>query len=142
MEAAQGDVERRRLLELHLDRAGLLIEQPGPRGVRGDRLLGEDQLLGLAQQMRAIAAQVAQVMAAEVEAVGGQQLLGAGVVERGPLQLEEQQHRLNLSLLLLNALQQGAALRIGRVGRKSQASIGARATDQVVDRSELLHGFP
>ena len=48
-------------------------------------------------------------MAAEVQPLPRQQLLGALVGERRPLQLEEQQRRLDRGLLLLDALQQGAA---------------------------------
>ena len=43
----------------------------------GERLLGEDPLLGLGQQVRAVAPRGAQVVAAEVQAVVGEQLVGA-----------------------------------------------------------------
>ena len=93
-EARERDLERdglRRPGQLDLDRRGLLLEQPRPGAVGGERLLGEDPLLRLGEQVRPVAARGAQVVAAEVEAVVREQLLGALVVERGPLELEEQQ---------------------------------------------------
>ena len=125
MEAAEGDVERRRLLELYLDRRRLLVEQARPGGVRGDRLLGEDPLLGLAEQVGAVAARGAQVVAAEVEPVGGQQRVGAGVVERCPLELEEQQQRVELRAAFLHRLQQRAAFGVAVSVEKPQARVGA-----------------
>ena len=76
-QAAQGDVERHGLLdrgirEAHPDRRRLLLEQARP-GVRaGERLLRQHLLLGLAQQVVAVAAHAAQVVAAEVQSLAGQ----------------------------------------------------------------------
>ena len=55
-----------------------------------DRLLGEDPLLGLGQQVVAVAAHGAQVVGAEVEHGVGEHVLDAVVVDRGPLELDEQ----------------------------------------------------
>ena len=105
VQARERDLERDRLgavLELDLERGDLLLEQPAPGVARGQRLLGEDLLLGLGEQVRAVAARRAQVVAAEVEALGGEQLVGALVVERGPLELEEQELRLDRRRVLLD----------------------------------------
>ena len=58
-----------------LDRGGELLEQARPGPCAGERLLGKDLLLGLTQQVLAVAARVAQVVAAEVEALAREQLL-------------------------------------------------------------------
>ena len=95
--------------------------------------------------MRPVTAGAAQVVAAERQAVGrvgirlGEQLVGVGVIERRPLELEEQQLRLDLGGALLDALQQRPAGRIGGVGREPQRGVGAGASDEVVDPLELVH---
>ena len=72
-------------------RRHLLLEQPLPRAPAGDRLLGEDDLLGLGQQVRPVAPRRAQVMPGEREPLVGEQRLDPLVGELGPLELEEQQ---------------------------------------------------
>ena len=89
--------------------------------------------------MRPVAARGAQVVAAEVELGRGEQLLGAVVVEGGPLELEEQELRLDLRRALLHELQQGAALGVGGRGREVEHRVGARAADELVERGELAH---
>ena len=73
-----------------LDLRHQLGEQARPGAAAGLALLGEELLLGLGEQVRPVAARGAQVVAREVEARVGEQLLGARVVERRPLELEEQ----------------------------------------------------
>ncbi len=75
----------------------------------------------------------------EVEVLVGEELVGARVVERGPLELEEQQLGLDLRRALLHQLQQGAALGVGGRGREVEHRVGARAADQLVERGELAH---
>jgi hypothetical protein len=89
--------------------------------------------------MRAVAPRGAQVVAAEVQAVGRQQALGVLVVERCPLELEEQQARLDRRALLLIALEQRAVLGRGGVHREAQVRIGARTGGEVLDGAELAH---
>ena len=55
-------------------------------------------------------------MSAEVEPVVLQQLLGLLIVDRRPLQLEEQKLRLDLGGTLLHPLKQRAARRVGGIG--------------------------
>ena len=89
---ASAGLERGRLaVELDADRRHLLLEQPLPRAAPGDRLLGEDDLFGLGQQVRPVAARRAQVVRGEREPVVGEQRLDLLVGELGPLELEEQQ---------------------------------------------------
>ena len=134
VQARERDLERDRLgavVELDLERGDLLLEQPAPGVARGQRLLGEDLLLGLGEQVRAVAARRAQVVAAEVQALGGEQLVGARVVERGPLELEEQELRLDRRRLLLDPLVERAAGGVGGVGREVQAGEGAGAASTI-----------
>ena len=152
-QAAERDVQRDRLAvavpiplagagrrgQLHLDCRGELLEQPRPRPGTGERLLGEDLLLGLCQQVVAVAANVAQMVAAELQAVACEQLLHARIVQRGPLQVEEQQRRLDRRAALLGRLQECSVGRVGGVGGETQRSVGSGATDQVVDLRELPH---
>ena len=91
--------------------------------------------------MRAVAPQRAQVVPAEGELVEGQQLVGARVRQLVPLELEEEQERLDLGPQLAAALQQGAALRVARVEREREHRVGARAAAEVRDRAELAHGL-
>ena len=144
VQARERDLERDRLgavLDLDLERGDLLLEQAAPGVARGQRLLGEDLLLGLGEQVRAVAARRLQVMATEVEALGGEQRLGALVVERGPLELEEQELRLDRRRVLLDPLVERAAGRVGGVGREVQAGEGPGARDDLLERPELGHGL-
>ena len=79
------------------------------------------------------------MVAAELQTAGGQQLLGVGIFERSPLELEEQKHRLDCRGALLNPLQQRPAGGIGGVCRELQRRIGSGASDQLVDPLELVH---
>jgi len=90
----------------------------------------------------AVASHVSQVMAAEVQPVTPEQLLGALLGERGPLELEEQQRRLDRGLLLLHVLQERPVGRISRVGGEAQGGVIAGASDQLVDLGELAHRLP
>ena len=128
--------------QLDLDRRGQLLEQARPGARAGERLLGEDLLLGLAEQVLAVAAHVAQVVAAEVQPLAREQLLGALVCERGPLQLEEQQRGLDRGLLLLHALQQRPVGRVGGVGGEAQRGVVAGAARQLLDPGELAPSPP
>ena len=89
--------------------------------------------------MVAIAPHVAQVVAAEVQVLAREQLLGTLLRQRRPLQLEEQQRRLDRGRALLRLLQQCAVGGIGGVGGEAQGGICAGAADQLVDHGELLH---
>ena len=89
--------------------------------------------------MRAVAARRAQEVAGRVEAVGGHELVGALVLQRGPLELEEQQLRLDRRALLLDALHERADLRIGGVDAEAQHRVVTRARRQLGDGHELGH---
>ena len=89
--------------------------------------------------MFSVAARVAKVVAAEVQALSNQQLIGALVGKRGPLELEEQQRRLDRSRALLHELHQRPVGRIGGVTGEAQGGVGARAAHQLLNDGELLH---
>ena len=126
--------------QLDRDRRRLLLEQARPRGPAGELLLGEDALLGLAQQVRAVAARRRQVVAGEVQPVGGEQLVGLRVVQRRPLEVEEQQLGLDRGALLLDALQQRAVGRRLRVGAEGEVGVRAGAGGDLLDLRQLAHG--
>jgi len=86
-----------------------------------------------------VAARRAEVVAAEVQPVVAEQLLGAIVGQCRPLELEEQQLGLDLGGSLLHQLQQRAAGRIGRVGGEAQGGERAGLPDQLVDLRQLVH---
>jgi hypothetical protein len=143
-EARERDVERDGLGlvgQRDLERRDLLGEQPRPGARAGDGLLREDLLLGLGEQVRAVPACGAQEVARRVEALGGQELLGPLVVQRGPLELEEDQLRLQASALLLHALEERAVGGILRVDGEAQRGEVARAAGQVGDGLQLGDGL-
>ena len=105
----------------------------------GDRGLGEDPLLGLGQLVRAVAALHPQVVATEGELVGGQQLLGLLVGDLVPLELEEQERRLDRRRALADLLHQRADLGRERVDRERERRVGAGAPGEFGDRLELAH---
>ena len=125
--------------EAHPDRGRELLEQARPGTRAGEVLLRQHLLLGLAQEVVAVAAGAAQVMAAEVQALAGQQLLGALVAELRPLQLEEQQRGLDRRLLLLGVGQQRSPLRVGGVGGEGERGEVAPAGRQLLDLRQLAH---
>ena len=92
--------------------------------------------------MVAVAADAAQVVAAEVEAVPREQLVDALVWQRRPLELEEQQRRFQCGAALLRELEQRAVLRVGRVCGEAQRRVRPSAPREVLDRGELLHRRP
>ena len=79
------------------------------------------------------------MVAAEVEPLVLEQRLGAVVLERRPLELEEDQQRLDLRAALLHALQQRAALGVGGRGGEAQHRVRAGAADELLQPGELVH---
>ncbi len=142
VEPGERDVQRDGLVlavERDLDGAGQLAEEARPRAATGDRLLGEDALLGLGQQVRAVAPRGGQVVAAALQALGGQQLVGERVVQGRPLELEELQRRLDRGRLLLHALHERADRRVRRVDAELQRRVGVRQADELGDARQLVH---
>ena len=135
-------IEGQRLLragQLDPDRGGELVEEPAPGSGAGHRELGGDPLLGGAEQVRAVAALEPQVVAAEVEPLGREQLLGPLVVDRNPLELEEEQLGVDRRRPLGGGLQERADRRVGGVGGKPQVGVVERPADEIADRGELPH---
>ena len=87
-----------------------------------------------------MAAQRAQVVARGLQALGGEQLVGALVVDRRPFELEEEQLGLHRRALLLDAREQRAVGRIGGVDGEAQHRVVAGASQPIDDRLELGHG--
>ncbi|SNQ51160.1 hypothetical protein FRACA_620009 [Frankia canadensis] len=127
-------------LAVHRDRRDLLGEEPPPSPRPGDRLLGEQLLLRLAEQVLPVAALHPQVVPGLVETVGGEQSLGRLVVQRGPFEAEEQQRGVDRGGALADLLQHRAARRFGRVGGEAQRRVPAGLADQLVDRRQFTDG--
>src|SRR5829696_4937120 len=75
-------------------------------------------------------------MADEVEPLGAEQLLGPLVVERCPLEVEEEQRGLDLRPALAHALEQRAARGLLRVSREPQHRVRAGAARELLDLGE------
>ncbi len=123
----------------HLDRRGLLVEEPHPGGCAGHRRLGQHLLLGLAQQVVPVAAQGAQVVGAEVEGRVGEQRLSALVGHRRPLQVEEHQLGRQFGGGLGQLGHRCAALGVEGVLGQAQADVGAGPAQQVVQLADRAH---
>ena len=89
--------------------------------------------------MRAVAAQGGEVMAPALELGRGEQLGGALVVDQVPLEVEEQQRRLQLRRALLDALHQRPRLGRPGVDREAERGVAAGAPDEVGDLLQLAH---
>ena len=126
-------------VEVDRDRRGELGEEPHPRAAGGERLVGEDDLLRLAQQVRPVPAGGLEVVAAERELLVGEELGGAVVVDRGPFELDEDELVVDRGGLLLGARDQRAVRRVGGVDGEAQARVRVGATDEIADRGELVH---
>src|SRR5262249_8078472 len=70
-----------------------------------------------------------------------EQPVGDLVVQPRPLEVEEEQLRLDRRALLLDALQERAVLGRGRVDREREMREGAGLRRDLLDRAELLHGL-
>ena len=79
--------------------------------------------------MGAVAPDAREVMAVALELVGGEQLISVLIVYCGPLELEEQEQRLDLGGALLHELEQRSAGRVGGVGGELEARVRAGAPD-------------
>ena len=91
--------------------------------------------------MGPIAPHRAQMVRAELEVGGGEQLVGTLIGHEVPLELEEEQRGLDRRSLLTGLLHQRAPLGVGRVEREAQHGVGARPSGQVVDGGQLVHGL-
>ena len=127
-----------RALEAEAQRRQRLVEQarPGARARVGELL--EDLLLGLGEQVRPVAAHRREEVAAARERGVGEPLLGLGVVERHPLELEEHERVADLARALLHALEQGAVARRRRIGGEQQLRVGAGPVGGLLERLELV----
>ena len=130
----------RAAVEVDGDRGGELGEEPHPRAVGGERLVGEDDLLRLAEQVRAVAAGGLQVVAAERELLVGEERRGAVVVDRGPFELDEDELVVDRGGLLLGARDERAVGRDPAVSTANRRPAYESARpDEIADRGELAH---
>ncbi len=140
LQAAERDLERQLLaVERDPQRGDLLAEQPAPGALAGDRLLGQDLLLGLGQQVRAVAAGAAQVVGAELSESSAS---SSSARSSGSAAHSSSKNSSLVSISVARSwtqLQQRAALGVGGVGREPQRRVRAGAADQLVDRGELVH---
>ena len=124
-------------VELDAEVGDELVEEAHPGAVAGDALLGVDPLLGLGEHVRAVAALGAQDVRVVRERRVGEQLLGAVVVDRDPLELEEQELGLDRRRLLARALRERAARLVGRVRGVAELGVRLGARDAERMRSDL-----
>ena len=126
-------------VELDRDRGAELAEQAAPRAPARHRLLRQDPLLGLGEEVRPVAAGRREVVRAEREPLVGEQLVGPVVGDGGPLELEEEDAGVDRGRALLDPLEQRAVLGVGGVDREAEARVGARPAQELADTTELLH---
>jgi hypothetical protein len=92
-----------------------LVEEAAPGARAGDALLGRDPLLGFREQVRLVAAVRAEDGGVLLERWVGEQPLGNVFVERAPLEVEEEELRLDLRVPLAHLLDERTARLIGAV---------------------------
>ena len=126
-------------VDVDLDRRRELAEQARPRALAGGRLVGEHALLGLAQEVPAVAPHRLEVVLAEVERRIGEQRRDLLVGQLGPLEVDEQQLVGDRGRPLLGAGEQRAPRGVLRVGREAQPGVRAGLADRLGDRRQLLH---
>ena len=105
------------------DRAEHLLVEARPRGDAGDALLRDDLLLGLAQEVRAEDALRGQPVTPVVERRILQDLLGGLVLDRSPLEAEEEKLRLDRGRLLTQLRNERPARRVGHVRREGHVRV-------------------
>ena len=79
------------------------------------------------------------MVAARLQALGAEQLLGALVIDRRPLEVEEQELRLDRGGLLVDAREQRAVGGVGGIDREAQLRVGADTADELGDALQLVH---
>ena len=140
LQAGQPLFERGPLsVQLDLQRGAQLLEETGPGRPPRHRLLGEDALLGLGQEVLAVAPERDEMMAAEREAGVGQQLLHPVLGQRRPLQVEEDQLGLHPGAALLHPLHERPGCGVGGVAREPQPGVGLGLAQHLAQISQGRH---
>ena len=122
-----------------LDGGVLLLEQALPGRDRRQVLLGRDPLLGLAEEVGPAEAGDPEVVADGVEPGVGQQRLRPLVVERGPLELEEQQLGADRGGPLLDLGDERAAGLVAGVGGEAQAGVAVGPRQVLLEAGQAVH---
>ncbi len=89
--------------------------------------------------MGAVATLHPEVMAAEVEPVGGKQLLGSLIVDLDPFELEEDEASLDLGGPLRGTLEECADRRVLGVGREPEVGVVECPSNELGDPCQTLH---
>ena len=121
------------------DGRGELVEETHPCGGTADRLLGEQLLLGLAQKVVPVATEVPQVVGAEVQGRVGEELADPLVVQRGPLQLEEDELRGHRRGAFLHRHHLCSALGVRGVLGEPQHHVVAQPAEQLLQLRGAVH---
>ena len=118
-----------------------VIEEASPRAHARDALLHREPLLGLGEQVRPVAPLRAQDGGVALERLVGEQPLGGLVVHVGPLEVEEEELRVDARVPLPHPLRERAPALVARVGGEAQAGVGLDASRGRPDPLELPHGL-
>ncbi len=129
---------RLRAVEIDAQRAEKLVVETVPRADAGNRLLGQDLLLGLGEDVRAELSDRTQPVLPPLEHRVGQQGVGRGVVEVGELEPEEQKLRVQCSALFGQPCQERSARRVGHVRREPEMGVVDRASEDRLDPLALV----
>ncbi len=125
-------------VEVDLDRAEQLVVQAIPGAEAGDRLLREDLLLRLGEDVRPELPNRPEPVAPALELVAREERLGLVVLERRELEPEEEELRVDRRALLRQARDERAALRVGHVRREPEVRVVDRARERRLDPLALL----
>ncbi len=126
-------------VDVDLDRGRQLAEQARPGAATGRGLVGEQSLLRLGQQMRAVAARRRQMVATERERVVGEDRGDVLLGQLRPFELDEQELVRDRGGALLGASEQRTTGGILGVDREAQARIRTGAAEELGDAGELVH---
>jgi hypothetical protein len=118
-----------------------LVEETTERTPPGVRGFLEDPFLRLAQQMRSIAPRGRQVVPVASAFGRVDQMLGRGVVECHPFEIEEEKEVSDLAALLLRRRHQRAVLGRARITRMEQVGVDRRLVGKLEDRLRLAQRF-
>ncbi len=140
LEARETFFEGDRLtVDVDLDRGRQLAEEPRPRALAGRGLVGEHALLGLGEQVLAVAPRRREVMPTELQPLVGEERRDVVVGQLRPLEIDEEQLVGDRRRSFLGAREQRAPRRVLRVGREPQAGVRPRPADELGDARQLAH---
>ena len=125
-------------VEVDLDRTQELVVQTVPRAEPGDRLLREDLLLRLGEDVRPELPNGPQPVAPALELVTRDERVGLVVLERSELEPEEEELGVDRRALLGEARDERTALRVGHIRREPEVRVVDRTRERRLDPFALL----